>query len=406
MTLATPGGASANRPALSVGPMSTIQFRQVEVPAGTIDLGLGQPDESVFPRALLERAARRRLAAGADLGFLQYGADHGDGHHRVALAGFLTDAYGVPVDPQLLFTTNGNSQALDLACTAFTRHGDAVLVEEPSYHLARAIFRDHGLRTVGVPVDADGLDAEAVDAMLGELAAAGTPARFVYTIPAHHNPTGVTMPLGRREHLVEVTARHGALLVADEVYHLLTYDGAAPPPFSAWVERGHEHVMSLGTFSKILSPGLRLGWVHAAPAVLARLAGTGVVSSGGGLNPFTSALVTEVIRSGDLAANIAMLRAEYAARLGALDGALHEHLPPGLSWQRPTGGYFVWLTLPTHLDGAAIRRGCRTAGVDFREGALFSAAGGQHSAIRLAFSYYTATDLAEGVQRLAMALTA
>lgn len=385
--------------------MSTIQYRQVEIPAGMIDLGLGQPDPTVFPLAILARAASTCLAPGAETDFLQYGAEYGDGHHRVALAAFLTEAYGHRVDPELLFTSNGNSQALDLVCTAFTRHGDTVIVEEPSYHLARGIFTDHGLNVVGVPVDPDGLDPEAVDAALTELAAAGTPARFVYTIPAHHNPTSVTMPAERRERLVTLTARHGCLLVADEVYHLLTYTGSAPPPLSQWVGAGSEHVLSLGTFSKILAPGLRLGWVHAAPAVLARLVGTGMVTSGGGLNPFTSALVTEAIRNGDLAANITMLCAEYTARLDALDAALREHLPAGITWRRPTGGYFVWLTLPDGMDGADVRRRGQRAGVDIRQGSLFSILGGQVSTIRLSFAHYLVPDLQEGVRRLGRALT-
>jgi DNA-binding transcriptional MocR family regulator len=384
--------------------VSTIRYRQVETPAGMIDLGLGQPDDSVFPRAIFARAAERMLAAGAPVDQFQYGAEYGDGHHRVALAEFLTAAYGLPVDPECLFTSNGNSQALDLVCTAFTRHGDTVIVEEPSYHLARGIFTDHGLRVIDVPVDADGLDPEAVAAALSSLAAAGTPARFVYTIPAHHNPTAVTMTAERREKLVAVTAGHGCLLVADEVYHLLTYTGSAPPSFSQWVGTGSEHVLCLGTFSKILAPGLRLGWVHAAPALLARLVGTGVVTSGGGLNPFTSALVTAVIGNGDLAANIAMLCDEYAARLDALDSALHEHLPSGVSWQLPTGGYFVWLTLPDAMDGADVRRRAPAAGVDVREGALFSILGGQQRTIRLSFAHYLAPDLREGARRLGAVL--
>lgn len=384
--------------------MSTLRFRQTEIPEGVIDLGLGQPDDTVFPRAIFQRAAARVLTDGSSVDQFQYGAEWGDGHHRVALAEFLTAAYGVAVDPEMLLSSNGNSQALDLVCTTFTRHGDAVIVEEPSYHLIRGAFTDHGLQVTGVPVDDDGLDPAAVDEVLTRLAENGTPARFVYTIPTHHNPTAVTMPAERRAALVEVTARHGCLLVADEVYHLLTYAGDPPPPFSQWVARGHDHVLSLGTFSKILAPGLRLGWVHAALPLLERLANTGVVASGGGLNPFTSALVTDVIRSGDLAGNVAALCDDYRERLAAMNDALVEHMPAGVQWQRPTGGYFFWLTLPDGADGADVRRRCQAHGVDIRHGALFSTTDGQRRAIRLCFAYYHPAEITEGVRRLARAL--
>lgn len=389
--------------------MSTLHFRQFEVPEGFIDLGLGQPDPVLYPRDLLRVAADDVLAPGRrvrdDYEFLQYGAEYGDRDHRIALGAFLTGAYGVDVDPEFVMTTNGNSQALDLVCTVVTRPGDVVIVEEPTYFLARGIFADHGLTVVGVPTDQHGLDTDALAARLTELRAAGTPARLVYCIPASQNPTGATLSARRRQRLVELADEFDLLVAADEVYHLLEYGDVVPPqPMSAWIDSGR--VLSLGTFSKILSPGLRLGWVHAAAPLLARLVGSGIVTSGGGLNPFTSALVTSIIRSGALGRNIDMLRAEYRQRLTALDGALRTHLPDGVTWHLPTGGYFVWVTLPDGVDGSEVRRLGHDARVDVRQGALFSTTGGLEGHLRLSFAHYPAADLAEGAARLGSAVCA
>lgn len=387
--------------------MSTLHFRQFEVPEGTIDLGLGQPDPGVYPHELLRRAAADVLADGRDprldYEFLQYGAEYGDRSHRITVARYLSTAYGCTVDPEHILTTNGNSQGLDLVCTVLAQPGDVVIVEEPTYFLARGIFSDHGLTAVGVSSDEHGLDTEALADRLGELRRAGTPARFVYCIPASQNPTGATMPQVRRTRLLELADEYDLLVVADEVYHLLHYAPDPPPlPFSAHVATGR--VVSLGTFSKILSPGLRLGWIHADSPLLARLVGSGVITSGGGLNPFTSALVTSVIESGGLATNVAHLCSVYTRRLDTLLQALEHTMPPGATWHEPTGGYFVWVTLPDAIDTAVVRRLGRDEHVDIRQGELFSTSGGLTSSLRLSFAHYSDDDLREGVSRLSRAI--
>lgn len=380
--------------------LTTIQDRQFLIPEGMIDLGLGQPDPSVYPVDVL-RAAAASCYRSAD-NFLGYGAEYGDGHHRVALAGYLTSAYGVPIDPEMLLSTNGNSQGLDLVCSVFTQPGDTVIVEEPTYFLAGQTFADHYLRVVTVPLDDDGIDLDALAATLDRLAAAKQPPRLVYTIPAFHNPTGINLTAARRSALAPLAAHYGTLLVADEVYQLLDYGSDRPPPMSAAVEHGN--VISLGTFSKILAPGLRLGWIHAVPDLLRRIVKWGVIVSGGGLNPVTSALVTEVIRSGGLANNVAALRSEYTRRVEVMDKALHDHLPGDVSWRRPAGGYFFWLRLPEGVDGTELRRQANQVGLDFRQGSLFSTESGLHGFIRLSFAYYLDSELVEGAVRLGRAL--
>ena len=371
--------------------MTELEITQMDIPPGFIDLGMGNPDIDLLPLELLRQAAETHFATG-DRRSLQYGVEQGDGYFRRALAGFLTRAYRTHVDPGLLFVTTGASSALDLLCTLYTRPGDVIFVEEPSYFLALRIFEDHGLRVVPIPMDADGLCIDALVEMLAEFHP-----KFIYIIPTFQNPSGLTLSQARRVKLVELAHRYNFLVVADEVYHFLPYTQNPPQAFAAFAE-DVEQVISVNSFSKILAPGLRLGWIQAHGAVIERLAGSGLLDSGGGMNPFTSALVRRVIESGGLEENIASLRMEYGGRLNALDAALHQHLPAA-EYTLPQGGFFFWVRLPD-VDTAEFRRKSREFKVDLRQGALFSSRRGKQDHMRLSFCYYGPEALEEGVKRL------
>jgi len=375
--------------------MTELDITQMDIPPGFIDLGMGNPDIDLLPLDLLGRAAETHFAAG-DRRSLQYGVEQGDGNFRRALADFLTKAYGVHVDPGLLFVTAGASSALDLLCTLYTHPGDVIFVEEPSYFLALRIFEDHGLRVVPIPTDNDGL---CIDIMVEKLAEFNP--MFIYIIPTFQNPSGVTLSQVRREKLVELAQLFNFLVVADEVYHFLPYNQTPPQAFAAYAEHV-EQVISVNSFSKILAPGLRLGWIQAHGAVIERLAGSGLLDSGGGMNPFTSALVREVIESGGLEKNIASLRMEYAGRLYALDAALLKYLPAA-KYTLPQGGFFFWVHLPG-VDAADLRRNVQDYKVDLRQGALFSSQGGKQEYMRLSFCFYGPEALEAGVKRLGACL--
>lgn len=240
-------------------PFSTIQNL---VPPDVIDLGLGDPSLSLLPLDLIREAAQLRLSQG-DPSFLQYGAEQGDEHFRLALADFLSKGYDFEVKPESLFVTNGISNALDLICTLFTKAGDIIFVEEPTYFLALRIFEDHHLKVISIDTDENGLSMESLEERLTEFHP-----KFLYLIPSFHNPTGATMPQERRERLVQLAKEHDFLLAADEVYHLLSYTQTPPKSFAAYIDV--ENVISLGSFSKILAPGLRLGWLQAGPEKIKR----------------------------------------------------------------------------------------------------------------------------------------
>jgi 2-aminoadipate transaminase len=382
--------------------VSTIQFQQVVVAEGVIDLGVGQPNNAILPVDYIRRAAM--LQFGESPEFLQYGAEWGDGHHRIALGDYLSEAYRTPVAPEQLFSTNGNSQALDMLCTVMTEPGDVVIVEEPTYFLAFQVFRDHGLELRGVPLDAEGLVVEALIDTVAAVRAAGKRVAFVYTIPAFQNPTGITMSSQRRLDLVAAAAADDVLIVADEVYHLLQYaTGPMPLPMSAYVDEAP--ILSIGTFSKILAPGMRLGWIHGSERRLAALADSGLILSGGGLNPVTSTLATAMMRTGWQQEYLEWLRATFARRAATMVTALVEHVPSWVEYDIPTGGYFVWLRLPLGTDGKVLRAHANTYGVDVRHGAQFSPTGALGNHLRLSYAFYDDADIAEGVARLGRALS-
>jgi DNA-binding transcriptional MocR family regulator len=367
---------------------------QINIPPGFVDLGRGDPQLALLPLHLLRQAADRRFSQG-DNSFLQYGTEQGDGSLRAALADFLGDGNGSSADPDTLFITAGISSALDLLCTVFTRWGDTVFVEEPSYFLALRIFADHGLHVVSISTDGSGLVIEALEDALREHRA-----KFLYVIPTFQNPSGHTLTQERRERLLSLSRQHNFLLLADEVYQYLNYTVQPPKPFGAY--REFENVISLGSFSKILAPGLRLGWMQADARIIQRLTGCGLLTSGGGMNPFTSAVVCGLIESGDLKKNIANLVRVYSARVRAMDESLRRHLPDA-EFTTPQGGYFFWVRLPGG-DTETLRKEAQPLQVDFRPGILFSSQGGLRDYLRLSISYYEAEDIELGLRRLEQSL--
>lgn len=374
----------------------TLPITQSQFSPDIIDLGAGEPNQAVFPLEVLRHAAETRFAQG-DPSFLQYGIEQGDGYFRLALAQFLSRGYGHPANPENIFVTAGVSSALDLLCTLFTQAGDTVFVEETTYFVAPRIFADHHLNIIPIAMDENGLIIEALEENLQI-----HQPKFLYTIPTHHNPTGTTLIEPRRTRLLELAQQFDFLILTDEVYQLLTYSGIHPKPFATHME--NEHIISLGSFSKVLAPGLRLGWIQAHDKIIKRLVTSGLLDSGGGMNPFTSAIVRSVIESGDLEKNIEKLRLKYQSQLSAMDEALRLHLPE-VVYQVPQGGFFLWLRLPENIKTVELRPGAKSLGVDFRQGNLFSSTGAAQNYIRLCFAHYDEMHIEQGILRLKACLT-
>jgi DNA-binding transcriptional MocR family regulator len=369
----------------------SIQTVQTLIPPEMIDLGLGDPNPALFPVEALARAAHERFQQG-DTSFLQYGMEQGDGYFRLSLAQFLSRNYHMPTEPESIFITAGVSSALDLLCTCYTQADDTIFVEEPTYFLAPKIFADHRLNIVSIPSDENGLITEALEEKLTKYKP-----NFLYTIPIHHNPSGTTLSKDRRVQLIELAQRHSFLVLADEVYQLLSYNDPVPQSFATHIDLGN--IVSLGSFSKILAPGLRLGWIQAAIPIIQRLVTSGLLDSGGGMNPFTSAIVRGVIDSGDLDTHLQKLIGTYRQRLVKMDELLKTHLPI-VTYSVPQGGYFFWVRLPESINAIEFRKRAKAQHVDVRPGTLFSCEGGLHNFIRLCFAYYDEEQMEQGILRL------
>ena len=365
---------------------------QINLPPDMIHLGIGQPSNHLLPSEEMKKAAAHSLSSGKNF-FLAYGEEQGNTNFRETMAEFLTGQYPNKVDPGQLLITNGNSQALDFICTLFTRPGDTVLVEEPSYFLALRIFADHKLNLVSIPVDDNGLMTDVLKERLEKL----TPA-FLYTIPTYHNPASVTLSARRRQELVRICSQKDLLVVADEVYHFLNYSDDPPPPMGAWTDQCP--LISLGSFSKIMAPGLRLGWMHTNPDLVKKIEGSGLLVSGGGLNPFTSEIINSAINLGLLKTHIQRLKNVYRQRIETFCNQLQKELTDQAVFQVPKGGYFIWVRLPDGIDTKAFRKDARKQNVDFFQGALFSHKKGLKNYMRLSFSFYDEKILAQGARRL------
>ena len=374
--------------------MNDLRIVQLNLPPKMIDFGVGQPGPALLPLALLRKAAENRLD-GNDAPFLAYGAEQGNGNFRAALAAFLAEHYYIPVGADQLFVTAGASMGLDLLCTLFARPGDTIFVEEPSYFLALRIFADHHLKIVSLPMDENGLIIQAVEERLSRHKPV-----FLYTVPTFHNPSSITLRADRRKQLVELSRKYDFLIIADEVYHLLNFAAEPPPPPMAKYIAS-DTVLSLGSFSKIMAPGLRLGWIQTGPQLLNQIIGCGLLESGGGLNPFTSALICSAIEMGLQHDQLKTLISTYTERKIALSKALKKHLPEFVRFIEPDGGFFIWLVFPEDLDAGQLLAEARRNNVGYLPGVKFSSRRGLINCARLSFSYFDIPQLEEGARRLA-----
>ena len=385
-----------------------------------IDLDNGQPDDQLLltaHAAITEACAHALRPPPAGAGTpLQYGdiadapADPMDvtWPYRSAVAALLTRHHGYTVDADALFPSAGVSQALDLLCTLFARTGDIVLAEDPTYFCALQIFADHGLEVWPVASDEHGTRPENLEARLDEAETAGRRVALCYFIPTFQNPMGSTMPQKRRERLVALSSARQLLLVADEVYQLLalpaggdTAEAPLPPPMCSF---GGERVVSVSSFSKLVAPGLRVGWIEAPSLVMKTLHGCGVMFSGGSVSQFSSAVVASAITLGHVERLLAELKQVYAERLRATVAALRAALPEGCAFEAPSGGYFLWIRLPAGTSAKAV---LDQPGVGIKAKAGHTCTPGKdrhHDCIRLCFTRCTVAQLEEGCARLGRAI--
>ena len=403
-----------------------------------IDLRKGYPKAANLQHRRMAQACRQaasRLDAGTEASFpLQYCLGGGTSSFIRRLCNFLKRSYGSCCYEDGLLTTNGVSHGIELACGALTKPGDSVWMEAPSYFLAYQIFVDHGLRVHGVPTDAHGLDTDALARMLSS-GECGPPPSLVYVIPSHTNPSATVLPLVRRKHLLSLAEEYKFVVLTDDVYHLLEWGPERLPRLleldASFLARARRErvddadaapgrVISLGSFTKILAPGLRLGWAESSPALIKVLSSRGYIVSGGSVAPFASEVVSELLveeeelsrgravnPSGAVLGTILReLVRDYAASAAALCAALRDAGCIELIGQ-PQGGMFAWCRLPQGITGAALLPVAERHGVVFLPGAVCAPmlpAATFERCIRLCFAYEDRDAIVEGVARLKAAV--
>jgi 2-aminoadipate transaminase len=372
------------------------------VPADIISLAYGMPDPALFPTAGLAAAAEEALRDSARYAVgLQYGNVGGNPLLLGELGRKLEAEEGRPVEPGSLVMTNGSSQAIALVVQTLANPGDVCLCEAPTFLGTIHHIRFQGVRIIPVSLDDEGLDVEALEREIERLEAAGTPPRFVYTIPTFNNPAGVTMAIARRRALLDIASRHGVPVIEDDAYRDLRFEGEPVPTLHALDREGL--VVRLGTFSKIVAPGVRLGFVLAHPAVIERVL---AFKAEGSTNGFASMVVGTFMRNGGLAAHIQTLRAAYRERRDTMYEALAREMPAGVTWTRTEGGFFLWLSIPSRADMVRVNaRAAEEKVVALAGTECFPDGRGTHN-LRLSFSLQPPDRIAEGIRRLGRAIRA
>ncbi len=372
--------------------------------------GLGQDSESVglhwgfpfpesFPTEDLAEAARQALREDG-----QWACQYGGGEKTRLLTdlirGRLKDR-GLRMEGRDLVVTNGASQALDMVGSVFLDPGDLVLVEAPTFLGALYTLGSHLVQYMSVDMGPDGPGLDQLEADLAGRRAEGRELpKLMYTIPNFHNPTGVTAPVESRQRLLDLARAYDFLVVEDDAYGELYF--AEQPPSTVQELDSEGRVIYVGTLSKIIAPGIRIGWTLAPTAAseqLARLKGDGAT------NPFMQSTVAQYWDSGDLDRRVRWLRDQYRERWQALDGALSEHMPDGISWSRPGGGFFVWVTLPEGYSAKRVAQEAGRRGVTVLPGDPFFPPNSVRPALRLSFSFCPPEELRRGVKILSGVLS-
>mmetsp|Transcript_18587 Transcript_18587/g.39797 ORF Transcript_18587/g.39797 Transcript_18587/m.39797 type:complete len:359 (-) Transcript_18587:218-1294(-) len=299
-------------------------------------------------RADLLQSFKKSLDMSAES--LNYGDEKGAymlGHPLFlqTLADWLSKRYNAPVDPKTLMATGGASMGIDLACCKLCKPGDLAVVEEPTYYLSFTMIRDRGMDLLGVPIQEDGMDLDALEKLLKEKEGK---IKLVYTVPIHHNPTGICMSDEKRKRLAALSQTYDFIIVADEAYQLLEWDPTGLKPMFYYDTPTNPKIVSVGTFSKIIGPGIKVGWVQAAESIVKQFPDVGFVDSGNNPVIWSSCNLIDFLQSGGMDRHLDAVRKELGEKCALLCKTLREH---GLEPMQPKGGYFVWVKSNGKMTG-------------------------------------------------------
>ena len=356
----------------------------------------GLPNPAAFPVTAMQTIVTHVMQYHAPEA-LQYGPTEGHFRLRSAIARGMGQHYGAPQDVDNILITTGSQQALNLLCCVLLDPDDIVLTASPTYLGALLTFNAYRARVQGVATDADGIIPDALEEQLRSLANENRRAKIVYLVPTFDNPTGRTMDLSRRQRVYQLAAQYDVLVIEDDPYGLLRYEGQAVAPIKSLDQEGR--VAYLGSFSKILAPGFRIGWLAAEPtlmrkAVLAKQA-QDICSS-----VFGQYCVFEAMAHDMLFKHIEEICTLYRCKRDLMLKAIQNEFPSVVHWNRPQGGLFLWLELPAVIDTTELLTKAINHNVAYVTGKPFFPDGTGHNTLRLNFSYAEDQDIMEGIKRL------
>jgi 2-aminoadipate transaminase len=361
-----------------------------------ISLAGGLPDTSTFPSQSFA-AQMTRIAQESAAEALQYGPTEGFEETKDCILEVMGAEGMLPGHEDLIVTTGGQ-QAIDLICKTLVDPGDVVICEAPTYPGAVPVFCSYQADVVQIECDSDGMRIDELEETLERLAKEGKRPKFVYSIPSFQNPAGVTMSFERRRGLVELAHRHELLVVEDNPYGLLRYSGEPLPPL--YQLDGGDYVIYVGTFSKILSPGIRLGWAVAPPPVMEKIV-LGKQASDLCTSTLTQYFVREYFAEGRWREYIEDLIGIYRRRRDVMVESLQKHFPSEATWTEPEGGLFIWATLPEYIDTGDLLAKALRDNVAFVPGqAAYVEEGRGRNSMRLNFSGVTEQEIQEGIRRI------
>ena len=361
---------------------------------GTISLNSG----AAYPPLLPEIVAEAVEAVGPlREEAMQYGPLMGLDDLREEICRFVAED-GIRAKPENVLVTYGAKSAFDLACRVFVEPGDRVIVTRPTYMTAIHIMRTHNVRFVDVGQDEEGLDTDELEARLNHIAANAEPMpKLLFDVPDFHNPTGITTSLARRERMLELARRHGFLICEDDPYRRIRFEGDSVPPIKSLDTTGH--VISLGTVSKTLAPGLRVGWAIGDGGVIRRMA---LQKADGGSNTFAQRIVVQLMRSDRISHHVAELTTRMRLHRDVMIEAFSSHLPEA-GVRTPAGGYFLWAELPKGDDAERVVELGVEEGVEASSGRLSFPESDPGNFIRLAYSFVAEDEIRRGIAMLSAA---
>lgn len=364
-------------------------FRAAQRP-GMISFANGAPYLGALPFDRIAADAQRILLDSGERSF-QYGASDGIPELRAHISE-LMKLEGITAGPDRVIVTSGSQQALDVAARVLVNPGDVIFAEAPSYAGGMAVFTSYEADIVHVPMDADGLIPEELERLIGEVRAAGKTARGLYTIPNFQNPGGVNLSAERRRQVGELCRSNDLLIFEDNPYGLLGFDGETMPA----IQPGFEDItLYFGSFSKMIAPGLRVGWVLPPASLYGHLLNASETSQ---LNPsvYSQQLISAYLDDPAWEDKLAEYRAIYREKFTALVETLSMVMPAGTTWNRPTGGFYLWVKVPAGIDTEALVFDCIERGVVYVPGTAFYTNGSGHSELRMSFCLPSLDDIRKG----------